>query len=283
MKQIESHGCFGGVLEVWEHESAALTCSMKFSVFLPPQVKEGAVPFVTFLSGLTCSHDNFTTKAGAYGAAAESGIAIIAPDTSPRGDAVPDDAESYDFGQGAGFYINATQAPWAEHYQMETYIVEELNNLVCESFSLKREAQGIMGHSMGGHGALTLYFKYPKQYKSVSAFSPIVAPAQVPWGQKAFAGYLGDDQDAWQKHDASALVLQAQNVSENAEILIDQGSDDPFLVEQLKPHLFEKACQKVGQKLNLRQHKGYDHSYYFIQSFIAEHVFHHARLLKLCS
>lgn len=280
MKQIESHKCFGGSVSVWEHESAALNCTMQFSIFLPPQAEEKNVPFITFLSGLTCTHDNFTTKAGAYAAAAEKGIAVIAPDTSPRGDDVADDVDSYDFGKGAGFYINATQAPWAAHYQMEDYITKELNTLVCEQFPLLKDAQGLSGHSMGGHGALTLYFKYPDQYKSVSAFSPIVAPSQVPWGQKAFKGYLGHDENRWQRHDATALVLKIQSAENNNEILIDQGLGDQFLDEQLKPEIFEKACKSVNQKLRLRLHEGYDHSYYFIQSFMNDHIDHHAQLLK---
>lgn len=280
MREIESHTCFGGRLGVFEHDSAALSCAMQFSIFLPPQAENGAVPLLTFLSGLTCSHENFTTKAGAYGAAAEAGIAILAPDTSPRGDDVPDDVEAYDFGKGAGFYINATQAPWAEHYQMERYIADELNALVCESFPVAQDRQGISGHSMGGHGALTLGFKYPALYKSVSAFSPIVAPSQVPWGEKAFSRYLGDDHDAWRAHDASVLVSQAINAAQNAEILIDQGLDDDFLETQLKPEIFEQACAEAGQKLNLRLHEGYDHSYYFIQSFIKDHIHHHGRVLK---
>ena len=279
MKEIESHQCFKGRLSVWEHESAVLKSTMRFSVFLPPQAAKEKVPFITFLSGLTCTHDNFTSKAGAYKAAAEKGLAIIAPDTSPRGEDVPDDPDSYDFGQGAGFYINATQDPWAEHYQMESYVTEELNDAVCDQFLLDKNRQGVCGHSMGGHGALTLFLKYPELYKSVSAFSPIVAPSQVPWGQKAFSGYLGTDKQEWKKHDASALVLKAKISDNNPEILIDQGLGDQFLEEQLKPHIFEESCQQAGQKLTLRQHEGYDHSYYFIQSFIDDHIYHHARLL----
>lgn len=280
MEEISTQKCFDGTLSVWEHQSAALKCTMKFSVFMPPQGAHGDVPFITFLSGLTCNHENFTTKAGAYRAAAETGLAIIAPDTSPRGDDVPDDADAYDFGKGAGFYINATQEPWTTHYRMEDYITNELNNLVCDAFSLQKDKQGISGHSMGGHGALTLYFKHPELYKSASAFSPIVAPAQVPWGEKAFSGYLGDDKDTWKNHDATELVSRINAPQNNAEILIDQGLNDSFLDTQLKPRLFEKACAKVGQKLNLRMHDGYDHSYYFIQSFIADHIHHHARILS---
>ncbi|NCT40282.1 MAG: S-formylglutathione hydrolase [Alphaproteobacteria bacterium] len=277
MKQIETHRCFGGELSVWEHESSALSCAMRFSVFLPPQAENGDVPFVTFLSGLTCNHENFTTKGGAYQSAAAAGLAIIAPDTSPRGEAVAND-DAYDLGQGAGFYIDATKAPWAEHYQMESYIVRELQALVCKEFPLNAEAQGISGHSMGGHGALTLGLKYPEIYKSISAFSPIVAPSQVPWGEKAFKAYIGEDREAWKKHDASVLIA-AQSRGGQPEILIDQGKGDQFLDEQLKPHIFAKACEQAGQALNIRMHDGYDHSYYFIQSFMPSHIYHHAQIL----
>ncbi len=280
MEQIETHQCCDGSLSIYEHNSTALNCRMKFSIFLPPQAAQGPVPFITFLSGLTCTHENFTTKAGAYAAAAQAGLAIIAPDTSPRGDDVPDDTDSYDFGKGAGFYINATQAPWSQHYQMESYITDELNKLVCEQFPLQKNQQGICGHSMGGHGALTLYLKYPDLYKSASAFAPIVAPSQVPWGHKAFTGYLGDDQNEWQKHDACALMDATGSRAEYPEILIDQGGADNFLAEQLKPELFEAACKNVGQKLSLNLRSGYDHSYYFIQSFIADHINHHSRILN---
>lgn len=281
MKQVDYHLCHGGQLSILEHTSQVLGCDMQFSIFLPPQAQYGKVPFVTFLSGLTCTQDNFTTKAGAYGLAAELGLAIIAPDTSPRGDHVPDDPESYDFGKGAGFYINATQAPWADHYQMESYIVEELNHILTSEFPLDHDKQGIMGHSMGGHGALTLALKYPEKYRSVSAFSPIVAPSQVPWGEKAFTGYLGNSPEIWKAHDATELMKQCGDASHRAEILIDQGLADSFLENQLKPHLFQKACQEVSQKLHLRQHDGYDHSYFFIQSFIADHLKHHHQLLSL--
>ena len=280
MKMVETHRCFGGSLAVYEHESKALSCVMRFSVFLPPQAEKDNVPFITFLSGLTCTHENFTTKAGAYGFAAEHGMAVIAPDTSPRGDDVPDD-DAYDFGKGAGFYLNATQAPWKQRYQMESYIVEELNQLVCDIFPLKKEKQGIFGHSMGGHGALTLHLKYPERYKSASAFSPIVAPSQVPWGEKAFQGYLGDNKESWKQHDACELLLQAESREQYPAILIDQGTADAFLDEQLKPHLFGDACKKTKQKLTLRMHEGYDHSYYFIQSFIADHISHHAKILAV--
>lgn len=279
MKEIEKHLCFGGTLHVYEHNSAVLGCSMKFSLFLPPQAKDKSVPVLTYLSGLTCTHENFTTKAGAYGLAAQKGIAILAPDTSPRGEGVPDD-EAYDFGKGAGFYLDATQEPWAKNFKMESYIVRELNALICENYPVLKDRQGILGHSMGGHGALTLGLKYPEQYKSISAFSPIVAPSQVPWGEKALAGYLGNDQDAWEKHDACALMESAGDRRAFPEILIDQGLADDFLENQLKPHLFEESCKTAGQSLTLRLQDGYDHSYYFIQSFIKDHIEHHAGILE---
>lgn len=280
MKEIETHTCFGGTIGVYEHESNALSCTMRFSVFLPPQAQKASVPALTFLSGLTCTHDNFTTKAGAYKAAAKQDLAIIAPDTSPRGDDVPDDEDSYDFGKGAGFYINATQEPWKKHYQMESYITAELRALINQNFPILEDKHGISGHSMGGHGALTLYLKYPELYKSASAFSPIVAPSQVPWGNKAFKGYLGDDEQEWLKHDACALMQNASDRAEYPPILIDQGTGDQFLEEQLKPDLFEKACQETNQILNLRLQPEYDHSYYFIQSFIDDHIHHHSGILN---
>jgi len=277
MKEIETHLCFGGTLSVYEHESSALNCSMRFSIFLPPQTKEKNTPLLTFLSGLTCTHDNFTTKAAAYQSAAAAGIAVLAPDTSPRGDEVAND-DAYDLGQGAGFYINATQEPWAKHFQMETYISQELQKLVCDEFPVVLDKHGICGHSMGGHGALTLGLKYPEIYKSLSAFSPIVAPSQVPWGEIAFSAYLGEDREEWLKHDATALI-ETSNRSDFPEILIDQGTGDQFLEEQLKPHLFAKACEASGQKLTLNMRDSYDHSYYFIQSFMPAHIYHHAQIL----
>lgn len=279
MEIIEEHVCSGGDLQIIEHDSAALGCKMRFSIFLPPHAKTLGYPSLMFLSGLTCTHDNFTAKAGAYKKAAELGLIIIAPDTSPRGDDVPDDADSYDFGKGAGFYINATQQPWAKHYQMERYIAEELPRFLAEKFPVSLDNMGISGHSMGGHGALTLYMKYPEVFKSASAFSPIVAPSQVPWGEKALSRYLGDDRDEWLKHDACALVGAADIHRGNA-ILIDQGTGDQFLAEQLKPELFEAACADAGQKLTLNMREGYDHSYYFIQSFMDDHLEHHAAALS---
>ncbi len=277
MKIKQTHKCHGGDLQIWEHGSTALNCPMTFSIFLPEASKTENVPFITFLSGLTCTHDNFTTKAGAYKYASDLGIAIIAPDTSPRGDDVPDD-EAFYFGKGAGFYINATQKPWSKHYRMESYIADELYHLLPKNFPLNKDNQSICGHSMGGHGALTLYFKYRGHYKSVSAFAPIVNPSDVPWGQKAFKGYLGNNINAWKQHDACELVHSAK--STNAEILIDQGLGDDFLGEQLRPEIFKRCCEAAGQKINLRVHEGYDHSYYFISTFIEDHLIHHANILS---
>lgn len=271
MKCDKSFKCHGGTVGYYEHESTQTKTPMRFSLFLPPQAQEQNVPYLVFLSGLTCTEDNFTTKAGAYKKASELGIAILAPDTSPRGKNIPDD-EAYDLGQGAGFYIDATQDPWSENFRMESYIIKELLPLVEQEFSLDASRKSISGHSMGGHGALTLYLKYPDLFKSCSAFAPIVAPTQVPWGIKAFKAYLGDNQEEWQKHDACYLASIAQNAPSNAPILIDQGLDDQFLKEQLQPNLFEDACKRSGQKLTLRQHSGYDHSYFFIQSFMDEHL-----------
>ncbi len=246
---------------------------------MPRQMEKTAVPCLTFLSGLTCTHENFTTKGNAYKSAAEDGICIIAPDTSPRGDHVADE-DRYDFGKGAGFYIDATQKPWSDHYKMESYIVRELQQLVAANFNVSLSQQGIFGHSMGGHGALTLYLKYPDLYKSCSAFSPIVAPVIVPWGQYVFERYLGDNKDEWKKHDACHLMRNADNRKEYPVIRIDQGTHDKFLEEQLKPHFFEDVCHEKNQKLELNMQAGYDHSYYFIQSFISEHITHHAHILK---
>ena len=253
---------------------------MKFSIFLPPQGKEGKVPLVTFLSGLTCTHENFTHKAGAYGAAAELGLAILAPDTSPRGDDVPDDADAYDFGKGAGFYLDATQQPWAKNYRMESYITQELNNLVSHEFPVTKDCQSIMGHSMGGHGALVTALRHPGRYRSVSAFSPIVAPSQVPWGQKALGAYLGPDASAWAEWDAVALIKALPAGAERLPLLVEQGEADEFLAGQLRPELLAEACEQTGHPLTLRRHAGYDHSYYFIASFIGEHIAFHARALR---
>jgi S-formylglutathione hydrolase len=264
---------------MYEHEASTTHCNMRFSVYVPPQAQHSKVPVVFFLSGLTCTHENFTTKAGAYRMASELGLAVVAPDTSPRGDDVAD-AEGYDIGKGAGFYVDATREPWKKHYQMESYITKELRELVTAKFPVDDEKIGIMGHSMGGHGALVLWQRHPKLFKSVSAFAPICAPTQCPWGEKIFPQYLGDNKDTWADYDATELMKRQKHAQENPAVLIDQGVADDFLAEELHPLLFEVACKEVGQKLKLRMHEGYDHSYYFIQSFIADHLRHHAGYLK---
>jgi len=275
MQRIERHALFGGWQEVWQHDSTALHCPMKFAVYLPPQAAHGACPVLYWLSGLTCTEQNFITKAGAQRSAAEHGVIIVAPDTSPRGEGVADDP-GYDLGQGAGFYVNATQAPWAAHYRMYDYIVQELPALI-ESHFPANDKRAISGHSMGGHGALVIALRNPGRYRSVSAFSPIVAPSQVPWGEKALTAYLGPDRAAWQAYDATALIATAR---ERLPLLVDQGDHDEFLAGQLKPQLLQAACQSAGHLINLRMQPGYDHSYYFIASFIAEHLAWHALALK---
>jgi S-formylglutathione hydrolase len=270
----KTHRVAGGELAYCAHSSAATGTEMRLSVFTPPG--KGPFPYLIWLSGLTCTEDNFTTKAGAYGAAAQHGVAIIAPDTSPRGEGVADDP-AYDLGQGAGFYIDATQAPWTPHFKMESYITRDLIAAVEAGFPLALR-RSIFGHSMGGHGALTLAMKHPHLFKSVSAFAPITSPTRCPWGEKAFSAYLGADRDAWRAHDA-ALLMEAGKAAPFDDILIDQGTDDQFLETQLKPDLLEEAARKAGQKLTLRRRDGYDHSYFFMSTFVSEHVaFHAARL-----
>lgn len=276
MQRIEQHACFGGQQEVWTHNSTVLGCNMRLGVYLPPQAQSGPCPVLYWLSGLTCTEQNFITKAGAQGFAAEHGLILIAPDTSPRGSEVADDAKSYDLGQGAGFYVNATQAPWSTHYRMHDYVVHELPALI-ESHFPANAARAISGHSMGGHGALICALKNPGHYRSVSALAPIVAPSQVPWGEKTLGAYLGSDKSSWQAWDAVELVRSA---SERLPLLIDQGDADEFLALQLKTHLLHEACEAAGHPLMLRMHPGYDHSYYFIASFIGEHIAHHAKALR---
>jgi S-formylglutathione hydrolase len=276
MEATATHRVHGGTLAYCRHESAATGTVMKFSIFMPPG--EGPHPVLIWLSGLTCTEDNFTTKAGAYAAAAAAGLAIVAPDTGPRGEDVPNDA-AYDLGQGAGFYVNAEQAPWLTNFQMETYVAKELVALLGAQFPIDLNRIGISGHSMGGHGALTLALRHPQTFRSVSAFAPIVAPAQVPWGRKAFTAYLGADEGAWAVHDATALMAADAAHGVFDDILIDQGTADSFLAEQLKPELFVQACEAAGQKVTLRMQAGYDHSYFFITSFIADHVAWHAARL----
>ncbi|HDS1010397.1 MULTISPECIES: S-formylglutathione hydrolase [Stenotrophomonas] len=275
MERIERHASFGGWQDVYQHESSSLGCTMKFGVYLPPQASSGPVPVLYWLSGLTCTEQNFITKSAVQQLAAEHGIAIVAPDTSPRGESVADDP-AYDLGQGAGFYVNATEAPWSDHYRMYDYVVSELPALVEKNFPVS-QARSISGHSMGGHGALVIALRNPGRYRSVSAFSPIVAPTQVPWGQKAFSAYLGGDQEQWRQYDAVELIADAK---ERLPLLVDQGLSDDFLQNQLRPELLRDACAKANHPLSLNLRDGYDHSYYFISSFIADHLRHHASALS---
>ena len=276
MERMEQHRCFGGVQEVWEHESDVLSCTMKFGIFLPEQVEQGSRPALYFLSGLTCSEQNFITKSGAQRYAAEHGLVLIAPDTSPRGDDVPD-WDDWDMGKGAGFYVDATQEPWSAHYQMGSYITRELPQLIAKHFNVSGK-RSVCGHSMGGHGALVLALRNPGMFESVSAFSPIVAPCQVPWGEQAFSAYLGEDRQAWKAWDARELVLKGES---KQELLVEQGGADAFLDAQLKPELLEQACEQMGHPLTLNVRAGHDHSYYFVSSFIGEHIAYHARALGL--
>lgn len=276
MERLEHHASFGGRQEVWQHASRATGTPMRLGVYLPPQALAGArCPVLYWLSGLTCTEQNFITKAGAQQHAAAHGLIVVAPDTSPRGAGVPDDA-AYDLGQGAGFYVDATQQPWAAHYRMQDYVAEELPALIEQHFPAT-DGRGIFGHSMGGHGALVTALRHPGRYRSVSAFAPIAAPAQVPWGQKTLAAYLGDDPEAWAGWDAAALVARARG--ERLPLLVDQGEADEFL-PQLRPDLLQAACDQAGHPLTLRMQPGYDHSYYFIASFMGEHVAHHAAVLR---
>ena len=274
LEKISDVRCFGGRQLRYKHTSASLDCDMHFSIYLPPQAEQGSVPLLYWLSGLTCTDENFVTKAGAQQAAAEHGIAIVAPDTSPRGEGVPDDPDgAYDFGLGAGFYVNATEAPWSQHYRMYDYIVDELPTLIAEYFPVDVARSGIFGHSMGGHGALTIALKNPEKYRSVSAFAPICAPSECPWGEKALGRYLGEDRASWRAHDAVALLEEGAIL---APLKVDQGSADSFLEEQLKTERLIETLNKRGDKADVRYREGYDHSYFFIATFIAEHIAFHA-------
>ncbi len=277
MELVQSNRSFDGEQRIYRFNSISLQGESKFGIYLPAQALAGqACPTLFYLAGLTCTEDTFAIKAHAQRLAAQLGLILVTPDTSPRGEQVAQ-GDHWDIGQGAGFYINATQAPWAEHFQMESYVVEELYDLVIQQFAVQAERIGIFGHSMGGHGALTLALKHPEKFKSVSAFAPICAPSQCPWGEKAFSNYLGSDQAEWLKHDASVLVQT--KTAHFADILIDQGLSDQFY-SQLNPALFQQACQAAGQPLTLREHAGYDHGYYFIQSFIDDHLQFHAVQLE---
>ncbi|WP_075221921.1 S-formylglutathione hydrolase [Acuticoccus yangtzensis] len=275
MEIVSRWAAFGGEQLVCRHASAATGTAMTFAVYLPPQAASGPVPVLTYLSGLTCTHANVMEKGEYREAAAQAGVIVVCPDTSPRGEDVADD-EAYDLGQGAGFYVDATEAPWAPHYQMKTYVEEELPALVAANFPAAADRQSIFGHSMGGHGALTIALRNPARYRSVSAFAPIVAPSQVPWGRKALPAYLGADTAAWRQYDAVALIEDGARVP---EILVDQGESDTFVITQLRPELLAKACADAGIDLTLRTQQGYDHSYYFISTFMAEHVAWHTQRL----
>jgi S-formylglutathione hydrolase len=273
---LSEHACFGGTQGFYQHDSAVIGLPMKFGVFVPPQAKAGPVPVLYFLAGLTCNEETFAIKAGAQRHAAEHGLMLVSPDTSPRGTGIDGADDAWDFGTGAGFYLDATQAPWSRHWRMGSYITQELREVVVANFPARAGRTGLFGHSMGGHGALTLALKHPGRYQSVSAFAPIAAPSQYPWGVKAFSGYLGEDRDLWAQHDATALITAGARAP---HLLIDQGLADKFLAEQLNPHLLEAACAAAGQPLTLRRHAGYDHGYYFISSFMGDHIAHHARAL----
>ncbi|QGZ38524.1 S-formylglutathione hydrolase [Pseudoduganella flava] len=274
LELVSEHACFGGVQRFYKHDSHAIGLPMRFSVFLPAHVSDARLPALFYLAGLTCTEETFMMKAGAQRVAAELGVALIAPDTSPRGAGVPGETDAWDFGVGAGFYLDATQAPWSTHYRMESHI-HELRELVTAELPIDPARIGIFGHSMGGHGALTLALRRPDAFKSVSAFAPIAAPMQCPWGRKAFTGYLGGDETAWAQHDATALMGKLRAPFPNG-ILVDQGLADKFLAEQLYPEAFEAACAQAGQPLTLRRHAGYDHGYYFISTFVEDHLRWHA-------
>ena len=280
LELMSEHGCFGGVQRFYKHASAEIGLPMRFALYLPPQALAGkAVPLLTFLAGLTCTEETFTMKAGAQRVAAELGLALLMPDTSPRNTGVDSEDHHWDFGAGAGFYLDATQAPWSGHWCMESYLLKELLPQVVNEFGLNAKRMGLFGHSMGGHGALTLALRHPGRFASVSAFAPICAPSRCPWGHKAFTGYLGQDESTWGDHDASVLMTQQTAAPYPGGILIDQGLADKFLAEQLYPEAFEAACARAGQPLTLRRHEGYDHGYYFISSFVDDHLRHHAAAL----
>ena len=276
---LSEHACFGGVQRFYSHFSEETGLPMRFGIYLPPQAQQGPVPALVYLAGLTCTEETFAIKAGAQRLAAEHGLALITPDTSPRGAGLQGEADHWDFGVGAGFYLDATEAPWSGHWRMESWLLQELLPLTAHKLGIDGERLGLFGHSMGGHGALTLALRHPGVFKSVSAFAPICAPMQCPWGRNAFSRYLGLETPAWKAHDATELMAQQAQAPYPGGILIDQGLGDKFLAEQLHPHLFEAACAGVGQPLTLRRHAGYDHGYYFIQTFMADHLAHHHRAL----
>jgi len=281
IETISKTNCFGGKIGFYRHASHTNQCDMRFSVFVPPQAARGKVPVLTFLSGLTCTEENFMVKSGAQRVAAELGLMLVSPDTSPRGDGVPGDPDGvYDFGLGAGFYVNASEAPWAKHYQMYDYVTQELQKVIFDNFPGDAKRHGLTGHSMGGHGALTIGLSNPQIFKSLSAFAPICTTLHSPWGQKALGYYLGADKSKWTNHDASEVARRVSDPTLFKKILVDQGEDDPWLAEQLKPELLQAACAESGLPLELRMHAGYDHGYYFISTFIEEHLRFHADQLS---
>jgi len=274
---LSQQHCFGGTQGFYQHESHETGTSMRLAVYCPPAAAQGPVPVLYYLSGLTCTEETATVKAGAQAHAAKHGLMLVMPDTSPRGAGIPGEDDDWDFGTAAGFYLDATQHPWSQNYRMYSYITVELRALINTNFPTRAERNGIFGHSMGGHGALTIGLKNSDTYRSISAFAPICAPTQCPWGHKAFSNYLGDDREAWKQYDACELI---RSVPTEHSLLVDQGKADGFLAEQLKPELLKEACKSSGQALQLRLHDGYDHSYYFIQTFVADHIEHHARFLN---
>jgi S-formylglutathione hydrolase len=274
---LGEQACFGGTVSFYEHHSSACDAAMRFAAYVPPQAADGPVPVLYYLAGLTSTEETFMTKGGAQVLAAEHGVMLVAPDTSPRGLGLPGEDDDWDFGTGAGFYLDATSEPFSRHYKMATYVTRELPQIVAENLPAS-DARGIFGHSMGGHGALTLALKNQDLYASVSAFAPVSAPTRAPWGKKAFSGYLGPDESSWREHDASELVRRLP-FTDGRSILVDQGTVDEFLQEQLYPETFEEACREAGQLLTLRWHEGYDHGYYFISTFMKDHLRHHAEAL----
>lgn len=277
---ISQHRCFGGTVGFYRHSADSTQSTMRFAVFTPPQAVQAPVPVLYYLAGLTCTEETFMIKAGAQRVAAELGVMLVAPDTSPRGLNLPGESAAWDFGVGAGFYLDATEAPWSKHFRMYSYVTEELRALISAHFPADTARTGIFGHSMGGHGALVLGLRNPQIYRSISAFAPISAPRQCPWGQKALSGYLGPDRGQWAEYDATEIAARVADGARRPRLLVDQGLADPYLTEQLHPQQFEQACQKSALPLTLRRHEGYDHGYYFISGVIEDHLRHHLRILN---